>query len=129
MNAEEYRDYLAPLYEGRKFKGLQVVYFFNNEQIEQGVIIDCQRIIKSTFQPEYTIVYMNYDFVLDHVQVDEEDIFSTWDAIADYCKKTMNESRRYHTLKHHQEVYAGIDDFMGMPIDEFIITGHLKIEL
>jgi hypothetical protein len=121
MKAQDYRELLAPQFPSSvKFKGFQVVWFLYNGGIEKGVIRDVHQY--PSIQPRYTIIYLDEELEVHLVEIHESAIFSSLEDTAEWCKTMMNESDRYHTLKHYQKYYASIDDNMMIPIDEYLAS-------
>jgi len=121
MTVQEYRELLAPLFPAAaRFKGFQVVWFIYNGGIEKGVI---KRLLQPpSTPPKYTIAVFDDELKLHLLVAPESAIFSSLEDLAKWCAENMTESHRYHTLKHYQKYYAGIDDNMGVAIDEYLAS-------
>lgn len=104
-----------------KFKVLQLVHFFINETVEIGVItgVKTNSIISS--QPTYSISFLNDDFKIVNTEVDEEDVFSSYEDIMEFALVYYTREQFRQIFKHFTKTQFLKQEFQeGLPLDEFI---------
>lgn len=126
MSLIEIQKDLAPLFEGRKFKGLQTVHFFYKECIEIGVIHEVKEHLGSS-QASYVITFLDDSYKLANVEIEEEDIFNSYEEIAEFAKDIFSPADYRCTLKHFQKTQFLKEGFQeGLPLDEYIFQPVIK---
>lgn len=114
------RESVAHLFEGYKFKGVQQVYFFNNECVEIGVIQEVKNHTESS-QPSYIVTFLDDSFNLANVEVDEEDIFSSYQEILEFAKAIFTREKFRQVFKHFTKTQFLKQEFQEeVSLDEFI---------
>ena len=114
------RESVSHLFEGCKFKGIQKVHFFHKGCIEIGVIQEVKNHTGSS-QPSYIVTFIDDSLNLANVEVDEEDIFNSYQEISDFAKDVFSSGDYRCTLKHFQKTQFLKEEFQeGVPLDEFI---------
>jgi len=120
MDISEIKSQMAPLFEGCKYQGFQTVHFFYKECVEIGVIQEVKRYANSS-QPAYVLTYLNDDFNLVNVVVDEEDIFSDYIEISDFALNVFSKVKYHDVFKHFTKTQFLKQEYMeGLPLDEYI---------
>lgn len=105
----------------KEIKELQTVHFFQGESVEVGIITDSHKNSAQSTQSSYSITYLNDDFKLVTIQVDEEDIFSSYEEILDYAQAIYPREKFRQVFKHFTKTQFLKQEFQeGMPLDEFI---------
>ena len=121
MSIKDIKEAIAPVFVHCKFKELQTVHFFQGESVEVGIITYSHKNSAHSTQPSYSITYLNDDFKLVSIQVDEEDIFSSYEEILDYAHAIYPREKFRQVFKHFTKTQFLKQEFQeGLPLDEYI---------
>lgn len=126
MSTTEIKDALSPLFANCKFKGMQNVHFLIKDTIEVGLVTDVKP-HEGSSAPSYIITFLNDNYILENVRVEEEDIFSSYDELYDYAKDVFSKNDLRCILKHFVKTQFCKDQYQeGLPLDEYIFQPVIK---